>query len=133
MADGNSMSFWAQNDILNRYLVTGTPFLALFSTPVDGDTLGTELSAGGYGRIPLTFGAPANAAGLGYPDAHYCVTTADAVFAAATADWNVAGAVIYDASSGGHRIYWETLPSGILVPSGRTLNIVAGNIKVIQD
>lgn len=94
--------------ILDANLKNGTPYLALMTTAggaPTGAAAGTELTGNAYARVALVFGA---ATGTTTASA---TTTAKATFPTPTpAGWSEASYwAIYDAVSGGNRLYYGTL------------------------
>lgn len=111
-------AFWWMGELSHAYMtkalnllrgtnVSGfTPYLALFNgSPESG---GSELSGGGYGRVALTFGAPAV-----QPSGQTNISnSAAATTARATTSWGTwTYTAVYDAVSSGIPVYYKSRAS----------------------
>lgn len=101
-----------------------TPHVALYTTnPTAGD-VGTELSTGGYARLPITFGSITINSGTGSMS-----NTGDIVFSS-LASANVTHFAVRDALTGGEMIVYGTLSSAAAVVTGDEIRIPAGGLTV---
>lgn len=123
-----ALSTYVENMFINALLRNQTftnPtswYLALYLTnPTFADT-GIEISAGGYARQPVVFGAPASGV---------CTNSADITFPVATANWgNVAYVAIRDAVSGGNLLMYGNMAVPRFVTAGDILKFLIGNVSV---
>lgn len=131
MATINAMSDYLENKILNDNLVTGTPYVALYTTdPTDTGTAGTEVSGGGYSRKLATFTVTASSA----------TNSADVNFGQASAAWgNVAYFAIWTAASAGNMLFHGALENGsgvattFAVNNGDTFKFPASSLTISLD
>lgn len=111
-----------------------TPFVALFTsmpTAVDQtDWVELDENGGiGYTRIAVTWSGAGGGAGFS-AEAH----SDEAVSATATGDWvDILGYGIFDSSSGGNLIYYQTFASSITVPTGQKLLFQAGDLNITES
>jgi hypothetical protein len=108
-----------------------TPYVGLFSTaPANDASAGTELSGSGYARQSITFGAPATDTG----NVRKIANTNTITFGPASADWSAAVAFgVFDASSGGNLIYWDSLTASRTILNGDSGQFAAGALVVNED
>jgi len=100
-------TYYLDNSMINAAL-RATPYtspiavhLALFTTAPTVGGGGTEVSGGSYARQLITWTAPVNGQSS---------NVADALFPVASAAWGIIVAFgVYDASSGGNLLYFNTL------------------------
>lgn len=107
------------NAILDAQL-TGTLYLALFTTAPTASTAGTEVSGGAYARQSISFGSASGG-----------VKTSSGVvnFPTATAGWGTVVAwAVMSASSGGTQKAFRAIPS-VTVNNGDQVTVPAGNIS----
>lgn len=132
MATTNAMSDYLENKILNDYLVTGTPYVALYITdPGETGTAGTEVAGGGYAKKPVTFTVTASSAS----------NSADVNFGQASASWgNVAYFAILDGSSGTAKVLFHGalengsgVPTTFAVNNGDTFKFPASSLTISLD
>lgn len=93
-------------------------WLALTSTMPTDAAAGTELAGNGYARQPITFTPAVDGA-----------TANDALitFTAAGGAWlEAVGCEVYDAATGGTRLYWDDLAAPRTANDGDVLEIEAG-------
>ncbi len=118
-----------ENTVLNYIfnhtgsITNSTVYLALGTTALtdDGDTF-TEVSAGGYTRKAISFGAASS---------RQVVQDADVPFDTATADWGtIRSYQIYTASSGGTAIAWGRLSTAKTVNNGNTATVSSGEVTI---
>ena len=110
-------------------------YVALFTTmPVYAGTGGVEVSGGSYARVAIAAaGWSAIATGGGNGD--QIDNTAAVNFPTPTAGWGtVVGFGLYDASTGGNLLYFDTLTGGSqVVNSGNTVSFAAAALVVAED
>lgn len=120
-------------NVLNGNNLPGvTPFVALFSVaPGDDGSTGTELAGSGYGRQAITFGAPSPATG----NAQQVASINNIQFGPVVgADWLPAVAFgIFDASTGGNLLYWNTLTAPKTIQQGDYGQFAPGSLVVEED
>lgn len=123
------MSDYLEEKLLNHvlrnvaYTPAATVYLSLH-TADPGDTGASEVSGGSYARIALTFAAAVNPGGTS-------ATSADATFAAASADWGtVTHYGIWDAAAAGNFLFSGALDVARLVENGDVFKTIAGNLVV---
>lgn len=112
------------------YSAPATVYVSLYTaTPGDAGG-GTEVSAGGYGRVAVTNNAtnwPAAAAGAKS-------NGTDIEFAEATADWGEIQAFgIFDAVTAGNLMYWGPVSPFKTVLNGDTAKFPVGDIDITED
>jgi hypothetical protein len=94
-------------------------FLALVTANGTDTGAGTAVTGGGYARAAIAFTAAAAGA---------TQNTAQIDFTA-TANWGtVVGIEVYDAVTGGNRVYWAPLDASRTVNNTDTLRFAAGSI-----
>lgn len=120
--------------VLRNAAYTGptTWYVALFSTaPTDaytsGTPTGTEVSWTDYARIAVTFGAPS-----GTPRA--CANTNEILFdpKGSAGTVNVVAFGIFDASSAGNLLYWNTITT-LPVAENQQVRFAIGNLIITED
>jgi len=130
-------SDWLENKILNYIFNAGsfTPptnvYVALFTVaPNDAGSGGTEVSGGSYGRAAVacnTTQFPTTTTGI--------ITNAnDITFAQASAAWGtIVAFALYDASSSGNMLYWNSITPPKPVAINDTVTIAAGQLQIEED
>lgn len=110
---------------LASYLVSGTTYVALFSSNPDEDASGTELTGNNYSRVSIS-------AWTGTGDTR---TNTNAItFPTATGNWTEATHVgLFDAISGGNMLIYGTLTTPVTVASGSAFQFQAGSLSVALD
>jgi hypothetical protein len=126
---------YLRNKVLDHVLGGGdysrpaTVYIALY-TALDVNTgIGTEASAGGYARLAVTNN------GTNWPAATSGTKRNGTALAweAATGDvGSIVGAAIFDASSGGNRLYWGPFGTSYSWLAGQPFTIPA-NAAVFQE
>lgn len=108
------------NSILDSHL-SGTMYLALFTTAPTASAAGTEVSGGSYARQAITFAAAASGSKA---------SNALINFPSATASWGTVVAwAICTASSGGSQRAFRAI-SSLTVNNGDQVSVPSGNIVV---
>ena len=114
--------------------LTGTlagPYLALYTAAPSDSAAGTEVTGGAYAR--------ANTNGLWATPSGSSPTTvsnnATITFPTATASWGtIVAFALFDASTGGNRLYWGDLTDATkAVASGDTASFASGAITLTED
>lgn len=131
-----SKSTYLENALLDHVLGGGnyarpaTVYLALYTAAPGDAGGGTEVTAGGYGRVAVTNDAtnwPAAADGakaLGVAQS----------FPAATESWpEVVAFGILDNSTGGHLLYWAELTVPKTIQNGDTARFGVGDLVITED
>lgn len=108
------------------YTSVATVYLALFTTPINADGSGTEVTGGGYARKSIAFsaasgGSIANSGSVSWAPLH--TSSAQTVFG-----WG-----IYDASSAGNLLFYGQFGSPINVAANQTITWGAGDITVTVE
>lgn len=107
------------------YTSPTTVYVALTSTAPTDSTAGTEITGNGYSRQSVTFSAPSSG---------ICASNVAVSFSASGNAWaTVAGTELYDASSGGNRLFWQALNTPVSVLAGETLTIDTGDMTVTAN
>ena len=122
------MSDFLENALINHvfrntaYTQSGQCYIALYSAdPTDADT-GTELTGSGYARVLVDFDAPTNGV---------TQNTADALFAAATAEWlPITHIAVRSAITAGDLLMHKALTTPITVADTNNFRIPAGQLTV---
>lgn len=119
----SDLSDYLENTILDNRL-SGTQYVALFtSDPTDADT-GDEVSGPGYAREAVTFSAASGGQRTSDSEVNF----------AATGYWGIVTHIgIYDASTGGNLKFHRKLDQGIEMGDQSTVTIQAGNLIVFAD
>lgn len=112
------------------YARSATVYLALFNTAPNEAGGGTEVSGGGYARIPVT-NDPTN-----FPPAvngEKMLATIQ-TFPTSTTDWGtVVAMAIFDADPGGNMLFWANLVSSQAVPVDRVATFFQNKIIFSED
>jgi hypothetical protein len=108
-----------------------SPYVGLFSAaPANDAAAGAELSGNGYQRQAVTFGAPVTDTG----NVRKISNTNNISFGPASADWLQAVAFgIFDASSGGMLLYWDTLTTPKTIQQDDYGQFAPGTLVVKED
>jgi len=102
-----------------------TLYLALETTDTATDSsAGTEVTGGSYSRKSITFGSAASGGSIS--------NTADIVFTGMPAATVKAGAV-YDAPTGGNRLWYGNLTANKTLNAGDTFTVSAGSLTLSLD
>ena len=119
----NTLSLWG-----NRQSVTppAALYVALYSTnPTAADT-GTEIAGGSYARASASFSTPSISG-----EQAIIQNTAPIEFPQLTASAGTAAYIgIRDARNGGNLLFFEALPTALVLAAGYTPYFVAGELKV---
>ena len=108
------------NSILNDEL-SGTLYLALYTSAPTASAAGTEVSGGSYARQVIAMGTAASGVKS---------QTGEVTFPTATAGWGTIVAwAICDAASGGNQIAFRSV-TPFTVNSGDQVVVPAGNVSV---
>lgn len=115
-----NISNWLSAALLNATLRNtafsspATVYLALYtSDPTPADT-GTEVTGGGYKRMPITFAAPALENGK-----QTAKNSADVEFPIATADWGLVTHIgLRTAATGGNLLWSAPVPNPRTIQNG---------------
>jgi len=106
------------------YTPPATVYVALFTAAPTDAGGGTEVSGGSYGRVALTFSAASAGA---------IANSIQEAFAEASGSWGTVVAWgIYDASSGGNLLAWNTI-TNFAVAAGETRFWAIGELSVSLD
>lgn len=118
------------------YVRPATVYIALFTTDPGEGTGGTEVTGSGYARRAVTNNNTNFPASTGSTTATKTNGTA-IVFADATGDWASAGNIgfwaMFDASSGGNRMYKGALAVAKPVLNGDAVTIAASAMVITED
>lgn len=122
-----SFSDYLENAVLNHVFrntaLTSptTVFLALYTAAPTDAGGGTQVSGGGYARQSITFGAPSGGV----------ITNTNTVSFTATgaAFGTVLAAAVFDASTAGNMLAWNTITSAV-VNDGDTISFAPGSISI---
>lgn len=130
---------------LKNASLTGTPFngstpptthyIALFTTnPTDDDGTGAvEVSGGSYARASVTASSGYSAISGSGTNAHQISNSGTITFATPTANWGtVIGIGIYDASTSGNLLYWDTITSQV-INTGVVASLASGALVITDD
>jgi hypothetical protein len=127
---------YLENALLNHvlrntaYTPAATMYIALFTAaPNDAYTsgvpTGTEVSGNNYARVSCAFDAAASGA---------TANTSDLTFNTPSGSWGtVTHFGIFDASTVGNLLYWNSLTQSEAVASGNVVKILAGALDVTED
>jgi hypothetical protein len=124
-----------EDDILNYFFrnqaVTrpSSHFLALYtSNPTDNNT-GTQVTGGGYVRMPITFSTISTVGGKSTVS-----NTAEIRFPIATANWgNVSHFGVLDALTGGNLLAHGAVPVPKMIENGDEAKFNAGTLTISMD
>jgi hypothetical protein len=98
-------------------------FVALFTSPTDDGSGGTELSGGGYARVQATWNVTNNQG----------VNTAELAFPSSV-DWpQITHVAVYDAATGGNRHWHGPLAAPRDPSNGDTIRFAAGQLVLQLD
>ncbi len=124
-------SDYLENKILDHvlrntsYTPAATIYVGLYTAAPTDAGGGTECTGNAYARTSVTFSAASGGA---------TTNSADVVFPTAMGSWggNVVAVGLFDASSAGNMLYWNTI-SSTAVANGDTVKFVAGDLDVTDD
>ena len=124
-----SMSTFLENAILDLvlnnepYTGSGSVYVALYTSPTDDDSAGTEVTGGSYARTLCS--------GFNTPSGGTTQNAFSVVFPTATGTWGtITHLALVDAASGGNRLYHGPLTVPKTVNTGDTFQLPVGNIIV---
>jgi hypothetical protein len=124
-------SYYLSNIILDSALrsqaftVPTAAYLALFTVMPTAGGGGTEVSGGAYSRQIVVFSPPVNGVSS---------NTADVTYSIATVPWGtVVGFGVYDNSSGGNLLYFNTLSSPRNVQINDQLRFPVGQLQASEQ
>lgn len=101
-----------------------TWYVALYTTATDDASGGTEVSGNGYARQSVTFASATSGAGT-------TSNTNAPLFTAAGGSWGtITHMAIYDASSGGNRLWHGAMTVSKTIDDGDSLQFSIGNIDL---
>lgn len=131
-----SKSDYLENKLLDHVLGGGdfarpaTIYVALFTVAPNDSTGGTEASGNGYARASVPNDAthwPASSGGTKKNGTRIVFPQASG------GNWGtIVGAALYDAASGGNRLYWCSF-TGVAINNGDTANFPANSITITED
>ena len=119
----NSLDFWLRNQGVNQ---PSTVWVALYTTNPTAADSGTEVSGGGYARQQAVFSAPSVSGDVAVVQNSAAITFPQLTASAGTA----AFVGLRDAFNGGNLLFFEALPTAILLAQGYTPYWAAGELKV---
>lgn len=138
MSKSNDLSKKILDHILGGpdYTRPATVYIALFTTDPGEGTGGTEVTGSGYARKAVTNNSTNFPAATGSTTGQKTNGTA-IVFTDATGDWasgsNIGYWAMFDASSGGNRMYKGALAVAKPVLNGDGVTIAAGAMNITED
>jgi len=102
-------------------------YIALYTTATDDASGGTEVTGGSYARAAVSTTGGWSAPGVaGLTD-----NVADIVFATASANWGtITHVAVYDAVTGGNRLFHGALTASKVVNSGDIFKFLAGALDI---
>jgi hypothetical protein len=129
-------SDFAENEILDHvfgnsaYTIPTTYYFALYTAnPTDAGG-GTEVSGGSYARVAVTNNTTNFPAASGGSKSNGTAVT----FPTATANWGTVTSVgIFDASTAGNLIAWNTLTTSKTIDNGDTASFAASSLTFTLD
>jgi hypothetical protein len=117
----NQMLLWSLTP--NAVTRPTTWYVALFTSPTDDGSGGTELSTGGYARAQATFTVTGSQA---LNDSELAFPSSD--------DWSqITHVAVYDAPTGGNRLYHGPLAKPRDPSNGDTIRFAAGQLILGLD
>lgn len=123
-----AMTNYLENALINHvlrnsaYTSPAAVYLGLFTAAPGEAGGGTEVSAGGYARQAVTFGAPSDGA---------TDNTGALTFGPASASWGtVTHFAIFDNSSGGNMLLYGSLAASKAVGDGDSVTVATGALDV---
>ena len=119
----NSLDFWLRGQ--NVPQPSGV-FVALYSTNPTAANTGTEISGGGYVRQQAVFSAPSISGDVSIAQNNAAITYPQLTAAVGTAAY----VGLLDAQTGGNLLFYEALPTTIILAQGYTPYWAAGDLKV---
>lgn len=127
-------SDYLESAILNHvlrntaYTSPTTVYVGLYTVAPSDTGGGTEVSGNGYARVAVTFSAPSGTSPT-------TCNNQDVLFAANTgSDWGTVVAFgIFDASSAGNLLYWNTLTASKAIAVGDQAHFAASSLTISED
>ena len=126
-------SYYVQTNSLNMWLakspsvtLPSTVYVGLFLTNPTGAGSGTEVTGNGYSRMAATFGNPTQSGST------MVISNTNRIeFPQATGTWGTPQYfALYDSSSGGNLLFYDSLPTTFEIVSGMAPVFVTGNLTV---
>ena len=125
-----SKTDYAENAVLDWLLGGAAPtrptarYVALTTTTPTDAAAGTEVTGGAYARVAATFAAASGGS---------TSNSGTVTFPTPTANWGtVTHFEIWDALSGGNRLYWGALGTAQAINTGNTPSFAAGALVVTE-
>lgn len=120
-----SLTNYGENKLLDLFRGAGTYYVGLFTVSPSETGGGTEISAGGYARQKVTFGAASGGS----------MTNSEAMeFPTATADWGTAVAWgLFDAATGGNMVWYGSITEPKILYKGDIYRVNANNLTLTMD
>lgn len=107
-------------------------YVALFTAAPSDTGGGTEVSGGSYARVAIASSGWSAISGGG-ASPNQISNSAAITFATPTANWGTVVAVaIFDASTAGNMLYWNTIPSQT-INTGVVASFAAGALVITDD
>lgn len=126
----SALSDYSEKLLLDWMMTTGTAtrptawYIALYTSATNDASGGTEVSGNGYSRQSVTFDAGTSGTG----------TTSNSnapLFTAAGGNWGtVTHMAIYDAATGGNRLWHGAMTASKTIDDGDSLQFAIGNIDL---
>ena len=106
-----------------------TLYLALYISDPTDDDIGTEITGGGYERVPVTFSEPVQVGGRGQITNNIRVD-----YPTATENWaTVSHWGVRDAKTGGNLLTYSPVPTPKLIEQGDEAKFNAGALTIALD
>lgn len=120
----NSLNMWLQGS--QSVTLPNNVYVGLFLTNPTSSGVGTEVTGGGYARTLATFGTPSQSG-----ESMIAANANEIVFPEATASWGTPQYfALYDAATGGHMLFYGSLPTTFEIVAGMTPRFAAGMLTV---
>lgn len=110
---------WFSNKLIDHiwrgqaYTYPATMYLGLYTTPPTNNTRGTEVSGGGYARLPV------NSSAWSSPSGGTISNSDNLTFPVPTQNWGtINGCAFLDAQTNGNILWWATVPSPKTIVNG---------------
>lgn len=126
----SALSNYAEKLLLDYMMTNGSVtrptawYIGLFTTATDDGTGGTEVTGNGYARQSVTFNAATSGTG----------TTSNSnapTFTAAGGNWGtITHIAIFDALTGGNRLWHGALAASKSIDDGDSLQFAIGNVDL---
>lgn len=124
-------SDYLENKVLDHvlrntsYTPPTTVYVGLYTAAPSDTGGGTEVSGNNYARTAVTFSVASGGA---------TSNSADVTFPTPSGSWGtVTHFGIFDASSAGNLLYWNSLTASQAIASGNTVKFLAGDLDVTED